>query len=218
MPADDFSLKISYQDISSTSEIVYDFIEASGDLDLIDRQIAECIYAGIVTDTGSFSYSCNYVRTYLIIAGLFGKGIDGEHIHRLIYDTYSEYRMRLLGYSINKKLVLLDEFNAAYISLTLEELERYHHEVGDTEDIVNFALSVSGVNLAALFYERDDGIVKVSLRSKGNFAVNHIAKEYFNGGGHINAAGANSTLSLKDTVQTFLELLPRFRDQLKTVY
>ncbi|HTX88866.1 MAG TPA: bifunctional oligoribonuclease/PAP phosphatase NrnA [Bacteroidales bacterium] len=218
LPDAAFSLKISYEDISSTSEIIYDFIDASGDREMISREIAECIYAGIVTDTGSFSYSCNHVRTYEILADLFRRGIDGEHIHRLIYDNYSEHRMRLLGYSINEKLVVLGEFHAAYISLTLGELERFRHQVGDTEDIVNFALSVGGVNLAALFYEREDGIVKVSLRSKGNFAVNGIAREYFNGGGHVNAAGANSTRSLSETVATFLDLLPRYRDQLKDVY
>ncbi len=218
LPSEDFSLMISYDDISATAEIVYDFIEASGDLGLIDRPIAECIYAGIVTDTGSFSYSCNYVRTYLIIASLYSKGIDGEHIHHLIYDTFSEHRLRLLGYSINEKLVVLQDYHAAYISLTLEELKRFHHKVGDTEDIVNFALSVDGVNLAALFYEREDGIVKVSLRSKGNFAVNEVAREYFHGGGHINAAGANCPLSLSETIKIFLDLLPRYRDQLQTVY
>lgn len=218
LPSPDFDLKISFADISSTAEIIYDLIAIAGDLDLVDKAIAECIYTGIVTDTGSFSYSCNYVKTYLITADLFRKGIDGEHLHRLIYDTYSENRMRLLGFSINDKLVVLKDFHAAYISLTLDELNRFRHRIGDTEDIVNFALSVDGVNMAALFYEKEDGIVKVSLRSKGNFAVNSIAREYYNGGGHRNAAGANSHHSLGETIRIFLDLLPRFREQLKSVY
>jgi len=216
-PDNDFDLMISIIKTSSTSELIYDFIVASGDEHLIDKDIAACIYAGIITDTGSFSYSCNYEKTYLTTAALYRTGIDGEHIHRLVYDTYSENRLRLLGFSISEKLVVLKEYNAAYISLTLEELESFDHQIGDTEDIVNYALSIRDVNLAALFYERED-LVKVSLRSKGNFPVNQIAKRYFNGGGHCNAAGANCYISLEETVRIFLDLLPFYKDDLKSVY
>jgi phosphoesterase RecJ-like protein len=216
-PDNDFDLMISIIKTSSTSELIYDFIVASGDEYLIDRDIASCIYAGIITDTGSFSYSCNYEKTYLTTAALYRTGIDGEHIHRLVYDTYSEDRLRLLGFSISEKLVVLKEYNAAYISLTLEELESFDHQIGDTEDIVNYALSIRDVNLAALFYERED-LVKVSLRSKGNFPVNQIARKYFNGGGHCNAAGANCYISLEETVRIFLDLLPFYEDDLKSVY
>jgi bifunctional oligoribonuclease and PAP phosphatase NrnA len=216
-PCDDFDFRISETETSSTSELIYDFIVNAGDQSRITKEIATCIYAGIITDTGSFSYSCNYVKTYLITADLYSRGIDGEHIHRLVYDTYSESRLRLLGFSISEKLVVLPEYHAAYIAITKQELERFNHQIGDTEDIVNYALSIADINIAALFYERDE-IVKVSLRSKGNFSVNEIARTYYNGGGHVNAAGANSILSLKETVDVFVNLLPQFQAQLSNVY
>jgi phosphoesterase RecJ-like protein len=216
-PSDEFDYLISVSRISSTSELVYNFIEEMGDLHLLDKSIAECIYAGIITDTGSLSYSCNYIKTYLIMAELFRLGIDGEHLHRLIYDTYSESRLRLLGYSISDQLTVLPEFHTAYITLTREDLKRFDHQIGDTEGVVNYALSIKDINLAALFMERDD-IVKVSFRSKGTFAVNTLASEYFNGGGHRNAAGANCTTSLDETVRKFKEILPLFQSSLKSVY
>jgi phosphoesterase RecJ-like protein len=215
--SDEFDYKISTPCISSTSELVYKFIAENGDIDLLDREIAECIYTGIITDTGSLSYSCNYVNTYLIIAELFRLGIDGEHLHRLIYDTYSESRLRLLGYSISDQLVVLHEFHTAYIILTKEDLQRFDHQIGDTEGVVNYALSIKNINLAALFMERD-GIVKVSFRSKGNFSVDKLAREYFGGGGHRNAAGANCTTTLNETVLKFKQLLSFYQEKLKSVY
>ena len=215
-PLDEFDLKISITLTSSTSELVFSFIEEMGDLPLLDKDIAECIYTGIITDTGSLSYACNYIKTYQIIAELFRLGIDGERLHRLIYDTYSESRLRLLGYSISDQLVVLPEFYTAYITLSKKDMERFNYQIGDTEGIVNYALSVKNINLAALFTERD-GIVKVSFRSKGNFSVNKLARECFGGGGHRNAAGANCTTSLEDTVLKFRNLLPSFQSQLKSV-
>ena len=197
--------------------MVYDFIGESGYRHLIDKEIAECLYTGIATDTGSFSYSCNYVKTYLITAELFRLGIDGEHIHRLIYDTYSESRLRLLGYAVSDGLIVLPEYHTAYIVLTKDDLIRFNYEVGDTEGVVNYALSIRDINLAALFMERDDQ-VKVSFRSKGNFSVDRLAREHFGGGGHRNASGANCFMTLTETVESFLKLLPEFRISLKNVY
>ena len=216
-PSAEFDFKISISKISSTSELVYNFIEKMGDLHLLDKGIAECIYAGIITDTGSLSYSCNYVKTYQIMAELFRIGIDGEHLHRLIYDTYSESRLRLLGYSISDQLEVLTEYHTAFITLSKEDLERFNHQIGDTEGIVNYALSIKDINLAALFMERD-GIVKASFRSKGTFAVNELAAKYFQGGGHRNAAGANCTTSLEETVLKFRQILPLYQTMLKSVY
>ena len=216
-PATDFTYTISFSKISSTSEIIYDFICESGYAHLMDKEIAECLYTGIATDTGSFSYSCNYVKTYLITADLFRLGIDGEHIHRLIYDTYSESRLRLLGYAVSGGLTVLPEFHTAYITLRKNDLEKFNYQVGDTEGVVNYALSIKDINLAALFMERDDE-VKVSFRSKGNFSVDTLAREHFNGGGHRNASGANCNTDLRETVDRFLALLPGFREKLKHVY
>ena len=216
-PENDFDMQISVTKTSSTSELIYEFIADSGDRHLIDKSIAECIYTGIITDTGSFSYACNYEKTFIIIAALHKTGLDGEHIHRLVYDTYSENRLRLLGYSISEKLVVLPKYNAAYISLSKEDLEKFDHQIGDTEGIVNYALSIKDINLAALFTEKED-MVKVSLRSKGNFSVNEIARKFFKGGGHTNAAGANCYISLEETIRIFLSMLPQYKDKLKSVY
>ena len=215
--SDEFDYKISISRISSTSELVYNFVEAMGDVHLLDKNIAECIYTGIITDTGSLSYACNYVKTYLIIAELFRLGIDGEHLHRLIYDTYSESRLRLLGYSISDQLIVMPEFNTAFITLSAADLQRFNHQIGDTEGVVNYALSIKDINLAALFMERD-GLVKVSFRSKGNFSVDTLAKEHFNGGGHRNAAGANCDTTLEDTILKFRKILPLYQSKLKSVY
>ena len=212
-PANDYDMAISVVDTSSTCELIFDFIRAMGDEKLIDRTIAESLYTGIVTDTGSFSYSCNYVKTYEVTAALFKCGIDGEHIHRLIYGTYSEYRLRLLGYSLSDKLVVLPEFHTAYIYLSADDLERFQYQIGDTEGVVNYALSIEGINLAALFSERDHSI-RISFRSKGNFSVDRFARDHFNGGGHANASGATSYISMEETVQKFRELLPQYREDL----
>jgi len=216
-PGEEFNYKISFSKISSTSELIYDFIAESGYRELIDKEIAECLYTGIVTDTGSFSYSCNYVKTYVITAELFRLGIDGEHIHRLIYDTYSENRLRLLGYAVSEGLTVLSEYHTAYITLTRKDLERFSYQVGDTEGVVNYALSIKGINLAALFMEREDH-VKVSFRSKGKFSVDRLAREHFGGGGHNNASGANCQMTITGTISKFLSLLPGFMDKLENVY
>jgi phosphoesterase RecJ-like protein len=216
-PDSSFDWMISDISVSSTAELIYDFIIASGDRDLIDADIAACIYAGIVTDTGSFSYSCNNEKTYQITAHLISAGIDGEHIHRMVYDTYSEDRLRLLGYSLSDKLVVLPESHTAYISLSRDDLQRFNHQIGDTEGIVNFGLSIKDINLAALFMEKE-GLVKISFRSKGSFSVNELARTHFDGGGHNNAAGAYSYVSLQETINKFLSLLEVYREQLKKVY
>jgi phosphoesterase RecJ-like protein len=215
-PSDEFSYTISITKISSTSELVYNIVETSGDNELLDKPTAECIYAGIITDTGSLSYACNYEKTYQTIAELFRLGIDGERIHRLIYDTYSESRLRLLGFSISEKLVVIADMHTAYISLSKSELERFGYQIGDTEGIVNYALSIKNINLAALFIERD-GIVKASFRSKGDFSVSTLARDCFGGGGHRNAAGANCEGTLQESVELFLTGLPFYQDQLKQI-
>jgi phosphoesterase RecJ-like protein len=216
-PDQGFLLKISDITVSSTAELIYDLINETGDRELIDKDIAACIYAGIITDTGSFSYSCNNEKTYQITAHLVSTGIDGEHIHRMVYDTYSEDRLRLLGYSLSDRLVVLHDSHTAYISLSKADLQHFNHQVGDTEGIVNFGLSIDGINLAALFMERE-GLVKISFRSKGDFSVNDLARKHFEGGGHRNAAGAYSYLSLQETISKFLSLLPAYKEQLKKVY
>ncbi|MBE9481881.1 MAG: bifunctional oligoribonuclease/PAP phosphatase NrnA [Bacteroidetes bacterium] len=212
-PEDNFDYIISTVKTSSASELVYDFIVDLGEKHLINKTIAECIYVGIVTDTGSFSYLCNYEKTYLIIAELIKLGVNGEHIHSLVYDTFSENRLRLLGYCITEKLKVLNEFQTAYIYLSADDLKEFNYQVGDTEDVVNYPLSIININFAVLFIERKN-LIRLSFRSKGEFLVNKFAKKHFKGGGHRNAAGGNSYLSLEQTLKKFEELLPQYRKQL----
>lgn len=206
-------LTFSKIEVSSTCELLYQIIDLLGEKEKINKDSAACIYSGIITDTGSYSYSCNYPSTYHITAELIGKGIDGNRIHQLIYDTYSIERMKMLGYSINEKLKVLSDLKVAYISLTQDELNRFNYKNGDTEGIVNYALSVEGINVAALFTERE-GKIRISFRSKGLFAVNNIAKEYFNGGGHKNAAGGTSFDSMESTLLKFESILPQFKEEI----
>lgn len=198
---------LSVVDTSSTSEIIWELIEAIDRKQSVNKEVAECLYVGIITDTGSFSYSCNREKTYQVTSELFKYGIDGEHIHRLVYDTFTESRMRLLGYCLSEKMKVLLEYNTAYISLTKNELEKFSYQNGDTEGVVNFSLSVKGVELALLFMERDDHI-KISLRSKGGISVNDIARKYYSGGGHHNAAGGFSYKNMNETLEDFEKLLP----------
>ncbi len=212
-----YSFLISRTDVSSTSELVYHFITRLGGEEALTFDMAECLFVGIATDTGSFSYSCSYEETFLVVAKLLRLRIDPEKIHRLVYDTYSESRMRLLGYCLSEKMKVMPEFSTAYISLSKEELNRYKFQVGDTEGVVNYALSVKGVCLAVLFTEKDNH-VRISLRSKGQFSVNDFVRKHFEGGGHRNAAGGNSYLSLPDTLKKFESLLPDYQHEIKNSF
>lgn len=207
----DFDLYLAQIKISSTSELLYRFFEGCSWLDLIDQDIATSLFVGIMTDTGSFSFSCNYPETFEITASLLRTGIDPEKIHKLVYDTYSEDRLRLIGYCLSNKLTILPDISTAYIALSIEELERFHHQVGDTEGIVNYALSIDTIKIAVLLTERKDRI-RLSFRSKGNLSVNSIARDHFNGGGHKNAAGGDSFVSLDDTIEKLKEVLGQYKD------
>ena len=166
-----------------------------------------------MTDTGSLSYSCNLPSTYAVVADLLKSGIDAQHIHNLVYDTYSENRMRLLGHSISDALKVMPEYNTSYIALTQKVLKKYKYQIGDTEGFVNYPISLQNICFSGLFMEMEDQ-VKISFRSKGNFDVNNFARLHFEGGGHKNAAGGKSSLSLEDTLNKFEKLLPQFIKEL----
>ncbi len=204
---------LSVQDVSSTAELIYQLIEGLGELELVDTLIATCLYVGIMTDTGCFSFNSSQPRTFEIVGELLLRGIDKDRIFSLVYDNYSEDRMRLLGYSLEKKLVILPSHRTAYISLTQDELERFNHAQGDTEGFVNYPFSVSNIRVSALFIERKDHI-KISFRSKGDFSINAFAAQFFNGGGHKNAAGGESYESLSDTVKKFEILIGHYSDEI----
>ena len=203
----------SVQDVSSTAELVYQLIEGLGDLALVDTLIATCLYVGIMTDTGCFSFNSSWPRTYEIVADLLLRGIDKDRIFSLVYDHYTADRMRLLGYSLKEKLVILPALRTAYISLTRDELERYNHAIGDTEGFVNYPFSVKDIRVSALFIEKEDH-VKISFRSKGDFPINAFAEKYFNGGGHKNAAGGESYVGLENTVRTFENMIRQYSDEI----
>ncbi len=194
---------------SSTSELVYRFIENTGDLGMADSDVAACIYTGIMSDTGSFNYNSSQSETYRVLSELLKKGIDKDYIYSMVYDNFSESRMKLLGYCLNEKMVVFPEYGAAYISLTIEEKKRYNYIRGDSEGFVNYPLSIKGVDFVAFFMENDDH-VKLSFRSKGKFDTNVFASENFNGGGHINASGGESKQSIGDTINKFVALLPQY--------
>ncbi len=206
-------IEISTQSASSTSELVYELMKENDDLSLLDKDIATALYVGIMTDTGSFSYSCNSSETYLVVADLVATGVEVDIIHQKVYNTYSENRLRLLGHSINNKLVVFPEFGTSYISLSKDELKLFKHKVGDTEGVVNYGLSIDVVAFTALFTERDDRI-RISFRSKGNFDVNLFARTHFSGGGHKNASGADTTGTLEEVIAKFENLLPLYKEEI----
>lgn len=194
---------------SSTSELVYRFIEITGDPGKVNIDVAACIYTGIMSDTGSFNYNSSQSETYRVLSELLKKGIDKDFIYSMVYDNFSESRMKLLGYCLNEKLVVFPEYGTAYMSLTIEEKKRYNYIRGDSEGFVNYPLSIKGVCFVAFFMENDDH-VKLSFRSKGKFDTNVFASENFNGGGHINASGGESKQSIGDTINKFVALLPQY--------
>jgi phosphoesterase RecJ-like protein len=206
-------LSISIPDAGSASELVYNLITETGNHDLINKNIAECLFVGIMTDTGCFSYNSSRPETFRVVADLLEKGIDKDDIYRLVYDNYSADRMRLLGFSLNEKMVLIPEYKTAYIALTREELARYNHVTGDTEGFVNLPFSIKGIIVTALFLEKED-YIKISFRSRGDFEINKFAEKHFNGGGHKNAAGGEAYMSLDETIKTFVNLLPLYKKYL----
>jgi phosphoesterase RecJ-like protein len=198
---------------SSTAELVYRFLVECGYRNQIDRDIATCLFTGIMTDTGCFSYNSSNRKTWETVAELLDFGIDKNEIYSLTYDNYSEHRMRLLGFSLNDKMEVFPEYRTGFIALSKQDLERFLFEVGDSEGFVNYPLSIKGVKFSALFLEREDHI-KISFRSKGSFPVNEFSKDNFHGGGHRNASGGEDYRSLSDSIAHFKSLLPLYKDKL----
>lgn len=212
---DDYA-KYMYSDVSmgSTCEMVYNFISWLGDASAIDPTIATSLYTGILTDTGSFRFPSTTSQTHLVVADLINKGANHSKIYNAIYDTNSYERLQLLGTAL-KNLKILPEYRTAYITLSQDELNAANFKKGDTEGFVNYGLSIKDVIFAAIFIEhRQEDIVKISLRSEGQFSVNSFSREHFDGGGHTNAAGGKSDLSLNETVEKFISILPRYKNTL----
>ncbi len=201
--------------MSSTCEMVYNFIAKMDNTNLIDKDIATCIYVGIMTDTGSFKYRSTTSITHKIVSSLIEKGANNTAIHNYVYNTNTYNRIQLLGKALNN-LVFIEKYNTAYITLSQKELREHNYKKGDTEGIVNYALSLNRCKMAAIFIEDEkQGIIKISLRSKGDFSVNELSREHFDGGGHTNAAGGKSDLNLTETIAKFISILPKYEKTLE---
>lgn len=203
----------SFPHTGSTCELVVDLIEALGLTAYLNRANGECLYAGIMTDTGSFRFNSVTPATHRTIALLMSKGARNDYVHEQIYDTSTEYRLKFLGHTLLNHMTVLNEFNTVYFTALKDDMETFHHESGDLEGIVNYGLGIKGIRMAVLFSERDK-MIKISFRSKGSFSVKEFAEKHFEGGGHANAAGGRSLLSLDDTVKKFISLLPEYNDRL----
>ncbi len=206
----------TYSDVkmSSTSEMVFHFMDALGNSEKLSKEIAINLYTGIMTDTGSFRFSSTSPTTHRVAAKLIEAGAESAVINQNIYDTNSPERMKLLGVALSN-LVILPELHTAYITMTQKELDNHNFKKGDTEGFVNYALSVKGIVFAAIFIEnKQESIVKISFRSKDDFSVNDFARNHYSGGGHINAAGGKSSQSLNKTISEFISILPRYKNEL----
>ena len=213
-PADFAKTVISYPEISSTSELVFRLICRLGDFSQINLACAECIYTGMMTDTGGFTYNSNGQEIYIIIAELIKIGIDKDEIYRKVFNTYSADRLRLMGFCLFQKMKIFPEYKTALISLTSKELYQFNFQNGDAEGFVNIPLSIAGVDFS-VFMREDTDKIKISLRSQGQFPANKVAAELFNGGGHLNAAGGESYSTLAETIKKFEDALPDYKDFLE---
>jgi len=193
----------------STCEMIYHFIDQLGCLNQIDKQIASCLYAGIVTDSGSFKYPKTTSTTHRVVANLLDKGIENTKIHNLLFDNNSHNKLKLLGKAL-ENLKVFPELKTAYIWLSKTELNAFNFQKGDTEGIVNYPLTIKGIVFSVIFIENyHEQIIKMSFRSQGDFDVNRFAQKYFNGGGHKNAAGGSSKKAMEQCINDFLEIIER---------
>lgn len=208
-----FVMYLSEAETSSTSELVAELIQYHGFEKYLDDKIATCLLVGIMTDTGSFAHSIYHPETFEICGKMISPTVDYQLIHSKIYNTFSENRLRLLGYCISNRMTTLNEYHTAYIYLTKSDLETYNYQVGDTEGVVNFPLMIDNIKMAVLITERQ-GVIRFSFRSKGDFSVHELAKAHFNGGGHTNAAGGTLECGIEQAIEKFLDVLPQYKSLL----
>ena len=204
-----FDYGISRPEKSSTCEMVYDFINLAGDNDLIDVAIAQCLYTGTMTDTGSFRFPATTASVHRMIADLLDRGLKHTVIHEAVNDNWSANRMRFVGYMLIERMELFPKWGAGLITISREDLKLFSLNMGDTEGLVQYPMSVQGIRFSTLITERADE-VKLSFRSKGDFDVNKFAREHFNGGGHFNASGGKTNLSFNETIDRFKQILSEF--------
>ncbi len=204
------TLTVSDTSASSTSELIVELIEQSGNGDLLDEKIGTPLYLGILTDTGSFRFPSTKARTHEILAKLLSAGVAHHLVHEVLSDNNTASRLRLQGYAMCEKLDIVEDYMVSVISLSKEELAKYNYQKGDTDNLANLALSIKGMK-AAIVFKESDGIMKISFRSKGaENPVNELAAEHFSGGGHANASGCMSELSVNETLDKIKNLVPKY--------
>lgn len=211
---DSFHYGVSDTSKSSTCEMIFDLVMDSGNEHLLDEKMAECLYAGVMADTGSFRFSSAHAGVHRMVAVLKDNGLNHTKVHENIYDNFLENRLRFIGYVLMNRMEIYYEYNIALIAITKKDLLRFQVKTGDTEGLVNYPLSIQGIKMAALVIDRDEER-KWSFRSKGNFDVNTFARQYFNGGGHFNASGGRSSESLEQTVEDFKKAMVSYTEQIK---
>jgi phosphoesterase RecJ-like protein len=212
---DKFAFGVSDTTKSSTCEMVYDFITASGNSDKITDDVAQCLYAGLMTDTGSFRFPGTSANVHRMVADLKDRGLNHTPIHEALFDNGTETRLRFIGNVLLNRMEVFYEYNTALIAVPQEDLIKYDLRTGDTEGLVNYPLSIEGIKFAAIIIDRGEER-KCSFRSKGEFDVNTFARTYFNGGGHYNAAGGSSLKPLPEVVEDFKKAMKENRDKLST--
>ena len=210
-PGDYAITTISHPEISSTSELIFRLICRMGDFSKINLACAECIYTGMMTDTGGFTYNSNKQEIYTIISELIKIGVDKDDIYRKVFNNYSADRMRLMGYTLFSKMKIFPEYKTALITVSLKELQEFNYQIGDVEGLVNLPLSIDGV-VFSVFMREDTDKIKISFRSQGTFPANKVAADLFNGGGHLNAAGGESYASMQESVSKFEAALDDYKD------
>lgn len=208
-PAQHFVNYIHDIESCSTAQLVFDFLDYTNNFDQIDLNMAQAIYTGILTDTGSFRFPSTSARTHQIVGRLMEMGLKPSEVYNNLFDTNSFDRLKLLGYVLGEKLIHRPELGLAYVCLTQAEMDKFNYQPGDTEGFVNYALSIKGVNRACLMKEDKTGFVKMSFRSKGDVDVNTFARTYFDGGGHLNAAGGAFEQGLKKAETLFLQAVTK---------
>jgi len=212
-PEDFADFKLWSTEAAATAELIVDLISQLGDQSLIDKDIAENLYAGIMTDTGQFRHSSTTAKVHETVARLIHCGADVNQVAQRIYDANTLNRLKLIGFALSERLNLLPEYHVAYFALSSTDLKNYNYQTGDSEGLVNYGLSIKDIKMAATIIEREDG-VRMSFRSVGDFSVNEFARRHFSGGGHKHAAGGKSRVSLEETIKNFESHFKEYRKQL----
>ena len=214
---DTFDFMYSDIEMPATCQMVYNFIQAMGDVDMIDAEIAQCIYTGMMTDTGGFRFRNTSSSTHRIVADLIDRGVEVDKVTSYVNDSQSEARLKLLSLTLNN-LNFLPEYRTAFMYLKREDLLSNGFQKGDTEGFVNYGLSVENYVFSVIFIEDTvHNFIKISLRSKGDFDVNELSRKHFNGGGHMNAAGGRSDLNIEETIEKLKSILPEYQEKLLKV-